>query len=163
MGVLVSDRARFARPLDPWKDRYVADDFLQADPPQNENPPPRHIAIVEDDPEITELLRDTFKGYPHWQLTFFADGEQASYAIPGLRPHLILLDIGLPNLDGAALYKILRGHNSTRSTPIIVITGKHDWQLHRMGLQTGLFLRKPFKLQELLFMMRAHLGETPTA
>ncbi len=139
----------------------MADDFSQTDPLQNKILPSRHIAIVEDDPEISELLQQAFKEYPHWQLTFFSDGERASYAIPGLHPHLILLDIGLPNLDGAALYKILRGHNSTRHTPIIVITGKHDWQLHRMGLQTGLFLRKPFKIQDLLFMMRAHLGETP--
>ena len=139
----------------------MADEFLQTDPHQNDVPSPRLIAIVEDDAQLTGLLRDTFKKYQHWQLTFFSDGEQASQAIPRLRPHLILLDIGLPNLDGAALYKILRGHNSTRQTPIIVITGSHDWQLHRMGLQTGLFLRKPFKLQELLFMMQAHLGEAP--
>ena len=139
----------------------MADDFLHTDPLQSDVLSPRHIAIVEDDPDIAELLQNTFKEYRHWKLTFFADGEQASQVIPDLHPHLILLDIGLPNLDGAALYKILRGHNSTRQTPIIVITGKHDWQLHRMGLQTGLFLRKPFKIQDLLFMMRAHLGETP--
>jgi DNA-binding response OmpR family regulator len=140
---------------------YVADEFLQTNLFQNDVSSPRHIAVVEDDPSITELLQNTFKEYRHWQFTFFSDGEQASQAIPGLQPHLILLDIGLPNLDGATLYKILRGHNSTRHTPIIVITGKHDWQLHRMGLQTGLFLRKPFKLHELLLMMHAHLGGTP--
>lgn len=139
----------------------MADDFLQTDSPQNDVPFSRHIAIVEDDASITDLLQNTFKMYRHWQLTFFNDGERASQDIPDLHPHLILLDIGLPNLDGVALYKILRGHNSTRHTPIIVITGKHDWQLHRMGLQTGLFLRKPFKLHELLLMMRAHLGEPP--
>ena len=139
----------------------MADDFSQTNPLQHDVPSPRQIAIVEDDPEISELLQNTFKQYPHWQLTFFSDGEQASHAIPGLCPHLILLDIGLPNLDGADLYKMLRGHNNTRHTPIIVITGKHDWQLRRMGLHTGLFLHKPFKLQELLFMMRAHLGESP--
>jgi DNA-binding response OmpR family regulator len=139
----------------------VADDFLQTNPLQWNVPSPRRIAIVEDDPDLADLLRDTFKGYPHWQLTFFADGEQASHVIPCLRPHLILLDIVLPNLDGAALYKILRGHNNTRHTPIIVMTGSYDWQLHRLGLQAGLYLRKPFKLHELLFMMCAHLGETP--
>lgn len=139
----------------------MADDFLQTDPLQIDASPTKLIAIVEDNPDITELLQNTFKMYRHWQLTFFYDGERASQDIPDLHPHLILLDIGLPNLDGVALFKILRGHNSTRHTPIIVITGKHDWQLHRMGLQTGLFLRKPFKLHELLLMMRAHLGEPP--
>lgn len=160
VGVLVCECALFAS-LNPGRTVYVAEEFLQADLLQHDASSPRHIAIVEDDPDITELLQNTLKEYRHWQLTFFSDGEQASQDIPGLHPHLILLDIGLPNLDGAALYKILRGHNSTRHTPIIVITGKHDWQLHRMGLQTGLFLRKPFKLHELLLMMRAHLGEPP--
>ena len=141
----------------------MADDFSQTNSLHPDALYPRQIAIVEDDPEITELLQNTFEMYSHWQLTFFSDGEQASRALPDLCPHLILLDIGLPNLDGAALYKILRGHNNTRHTPIIVITGKYDWQLHRMGLHSGLFLRKPFKLHELLFMMRAHLGEPTDA
>lgn len=79
--------------------------------------------------------------------------------LPDLGAHLILLDVGLPNLDGVSLYKILRGHSNTRDTPIIVITGSHDWELQRMGLQTGLLLRKPFRLQELLFMIQAVLGD----
>ena len=138
----------------------MADDFLQPDSLQNNIPSPRRIAIVEDDPSLAGLFRDTFKEYVHWQLTFFNDGQLASHAIPALHPDLILLDIGLPNLDGAALYKILRGHHNTRHTPIIVITGSHDWQLHRMGLHAGLFLRKPFKFADLLLIMRAHLRET---
>ena len=139
----------------------MADESLQLDSTQYGTPSTKSIVIVEDDDDLTNLFRDAFKEYSHWQLTFFSDGELASHSIPELQPHLVLLDVGLPNLDGAALYKILRGHSNTRHTPIIVITGSHDWQLHRMGLQTGLFLRKPFRLQELLFIMRAHLGETP--
>jgi DNA-binding response OmpR family regulator len=139
----------------------VADDILQPDNTQPSAPSAKIIAIVEDDPQLASLFRDTLKEHAHWHLTFFHDGQQALQHIPHLHPDLILLDIGLPNLDGAALYKILRGHNSTRHTPIIVITGRHDWQLHRMGLQTGLFVRKPFKLSELLFIMRVHLDETP--
>jgi len=157
---LIADRIGYGlgfaalRPPPPWEDAHVADDSLQL------TPLTKLIAIVEDDPQLTDLFLHTFKEHVHWQLTFFSDGELASHTIPQLQPHLVLLDIGLPNLDGAALYKILRGHSATRHTPIIVITGSHDWQLHRMGLHTGFFLRKPFKLQELLFIMRAHLGET---
>jgi DNA-binding response OmpR family regulator len=40
-----------------------------------------------------------------------------------------------------------------------VITGSRDWELNRMGLRTGLFLRKPFKRKELLVMICALLGE----
>jgi len=57
--------------------------------------------------------------------------------------------------DGASLFKILRGHSNTKHTPIIVITGSQEWQLHRMGLQTGLLLRKPFEIEALLRMIQA--------
>ncbi len=94
-----------------------------------------------------------------WRLHIFADGQSAKDQIPELAPSLILLDVGLPNLDGASLFKILRGHSSTKHTPIIVITASHDWELQRMGLQSSLLLRKPFQMQELLFMVRALLRE----
>ena len=109
-----------------------------------------------------------FARYP---LTFFMDTvtrvtfpafsrmQDAKDHLPELGAHLILLDVGLPNLDGVSLYKILRGHSNTRNTPIIVITGSHDWELQRMGLQAGLLLRKPFRVQELLFMIQAILGD----
>src|SRR5215467_12787593 len=91
----------------------------------------------------------------HWHLQIFSDGQDAINRLPNLGADLILLDIGLPNLDGISLYKMLRGHGNTRNTPIIVITGSQDWELHRMGLQTGILLRKPFNMEQLLFMIHA--------
>lgn len=119
----------------------------------------RLIAIVEDDAELLDLFRDILEREGNWRLRFFSDGQDAMARLPELGAHLILLDVGLPNLDGVSLYRILRGHNSTRNTPIILITGSYDWELQRMGLQTGLLLRKPFRLQELLFMIQAVLGD----
>jgi DNA-binding response OmpR family regulator len=117
------------------------------------------IAIVEDDPALAGWFRDALAYNGRWRLQFYADGQLAKDELPELGADLILLDVGLPNLDGASLYKILCGHSNTRSTPIIVITGSRDWELHRMGLRTGLFLRKPFKRKELLVMICALLGE----
>jgi DNA-binding response OmpR family regulator len=117
------------------------------------------IAIVEDDASMNDLLHDALERSGSWRLHIFSDGQDASTQLPDLGAHLILLDVGLPNLDGASLYKILRGHSSTKHTPIIVITGSHDWELHRMGLQTGLLLRKPFHIEELLRMIHALLPE----
>lgn len=121
------------------------------------------IAIVEDDPILTELFRDALQTAGRWRLHFFADGQEAKNRLPILGAHLILLDVGLPNLDGASLYKILRGHSNTKNTPIIIITGSHAWELHRMGLQTGLLLSKPFAIDDLLLMIRALLAEERSA
>ena len=117
------------------------------------------IAIVEDDLNMAGLFRDMLGRAGNWQLRVFNDGQEAKTSLPELGAHLILLDVGLPNLDGASLYKILRGHSKTKNTPIIVITGSYDWELHRMGLQTGLLLRKPFHMGELLRMIQALLPE----
>lgn len=115
------------------------------------------IAIVEDDPQLAILFRDVLEATGQWRFLMFADGQSAKDQLPELGAHLILLDVGLPNLDGASLYKILRGHSNTKNTPIIVITASHDWELHRMGLQTGILLRKPFHMQELLDIINALL------
>ncbi len=117
------------------------------------------IAIVEDDPRLLDMFHDMLDIAGAWRLHVFSDGQDAKDRLPDLGAHLILLDVGLPNLDGVSLYKILRGHSNTRNTPIIVITGSHDWELHRMGLQTGLLLRKPFRMEELLWMIHALLPE----
>ncbi len=119
----------------------------------------RLIAVVEDDAELIDLFRTILERDGRWNVRFFSDGQDAMDHLPELGAHLILLDVGLPNLDGVSLYRILRGHNNTRNTPIILITGSYDWELQRMGLQTGLLLRKPFRLQELLFMIQAVLGD----
>jgi DNA-binding response OmpR family regulator len=117
------------------------------------------IAIVEDDPHLAELFYDILECYGQWKLQIFSDGQSAKDQLPELGAHLILLDVGLPNLDGVSLYKILRGHSNTKNIPIIVITGSYDWELHRMGLQTGLLLRKPFNMHELLSIIKALLPE----
>jgi len=117
------------------------------------------IAIVEDDANMAGLFYDMLGRAGSWQLRVFTDGQEAKACLPELGAHLILLDVGLPNLDGASLYKILRGHSNTKNTPIIVITGSYDWELQRMGLQAGLLLRKPFHREELLRMIQALLPE----
>ena len=115
------------------------------------------IAIVEDYARLAAMFRDLLGCVGNWRLHIFSDGQEARTSLPELKADLILLDVGLPNLDGASLFKILRGHSNTKNTPIIVITGSHDWELHRMGVQTGLLLRKPFEMEELLRMIKALL------
>jgi DNA-binding response OmpR family regulator len=117
------------------------------------------IAIVEDDPRLADMFYDMLGRFGDWRLHIFADGQAAKDQLPDLCAHLILLDVGLPNLDGVSLYKILRGHSNTKNTPIIVITGSHDWELHRMGLQAGFLLHKPFSMKELIDIIHALLPE----
>lgn len=118
----------------------------------------KNIVLVEDDASLITLFSDTLSFSKQWQLHVFSDGVLAKENLAKMDSHLIILDIGLPSLDGASLYKMLRGHSSTRHIPILVITGCHEWELQRMDLQPGFLLRKPFSIQELLFMIQALLS-----
>ena len=117
------------------------------------------IAIVEDDANLAIMFEDMLGriGNGKWQFHTFADGHEAMKHLPQLGAHLILLDVGLPSLDGVSLFKLLRGHSSTKNIPIIVITGSYDWELHRLGLQGGWLLHKPFEIKELLEIIHALL------
>ncbi len=117
------------------------------------------IAIVEDDANLAIMFEDMLGQISNgkWRFHIFADGYEAMKHLPQLGAHLILLDVGLPNLDGVSLFKLLRGYSSTKNTPIIVITGSYDWELHRLGLQGGWLLHKPFEIKELLEIVHALL------
>ena len=80
------------------------------------------IAIVEDDMKLAQMFCDTLGFFGPWRFQVFQDGKVARDELPSLGADLILLDLGLPNLDGASLYKILRGHSDTKNTPIVMIT-----------------------------------------
>ena len=117
------------------------------------------IAVVEDDANMASIFIDILEKNNHYRTQVFTDGQVARDHLPEIGADLIILDIGLPNLDGASLYNILRNHSNTKNTPIIVVTGSYDWELHRMGLQADLLLRKPFHLEELVRMYQALLPE----
>ena len=117
------------------------------------------IAIVEDDANLAIMFQDMLKEQGRWRLQIFSDGREAMDRLPDLAAHLILLDFGLANLDCISLYIMLRGHSISKNSRFIVITGSQDWELHRQGLQTGILLRKPFSMEQLLFMIRALLPD----
>ena len=117
------------------------------------------IAIVEDDPDLATLFCEVLPLFGQWRLHLISDGQMAKNELPSMAADLILLDLGLPGLDGVSLYKILRGHSLTKHTPIVVITGSRDWELHRMGLQAGILLPKPFNIDELVGIIQALLSD----
>lgn len=117
------------------------------------------IAIVEDDPYLTAMFCEALPLFGQWRLHIIADGQTAKNSLPSMEADLILLDVGLPGLDGVSLYKFLRGHSKTKLTPIVIITGSRDWELHRMGLQTGILLQKPFNIHELVSIIQALLSD----
>ena len=127
------------------------------------NPEPEHdlrplVLVVEDDPANRTLLERLLEreGY---RTQSAADGEAALLAVGEHNPDLVLLDIGLPRLDGYEVTRRLRSHVRTLTVPVILLTGRTGLEDVVEGLDAGAddFLSKPFRQPELLARIRSAL------
>ncbi|HEX5149153.1 MAG TPA: HD domain-containing phosphohydrolase, partial [Candidatus Limnocylindrales bacterium] len=116
------------------------------------------VLVVEDDLANRALLERILEreGY---RTTSAGDGEAALLAVGEHAPDLVLLDIGLPRLDGYEVTRRLRAHVRTLTVPIILLTGRSGLEDVVEGLDAGAddFLSKPFRAPELLARIRSAL------
>lgn len=119
------------------------------------------LLIVEDDPDISEMLEDYFNDQEYHVLTA-EEGEIAVEICRSKRPDLILLDIRLPDIDGYAVAEKLRTNQRTREIPIIFLTEKRTKSDRLQGLELGAddYVTKPFDIQELGLRVRNALRRT---
>jgi two-component system, OmpR family, response regulator MprA len=117
------------------------------------------ILVVEDDQEIAEVLRRTLRQEGH-EVRSAGDGEEALSAAAEFVPDLVILDLGLPKLDGVEVLRRLRADDDV---PVLILTARTDLDDRVEGLDTGAddYLVKPFERQELLARMRALMRRRP--
>jgi DNA-binding response OmpR family regulator len=114
------------------------------------------VLVIEDDPDIGQELVQALVG--HGYATSLATTGAAALGAAGRRPpDLILLDLGLPDLDGVVLCRQLRA--SVVGAVIVVLTARTEELDVVVALDAGAddYLTKPFRLTELLARLRAHL------
>jgi len=114
------------------------------------------ILLVEDDPMIGEQLLDLLRA-EGYAVDWVRDGEMADTALQGQNYDLVLLDLGLPRLDGMAVLKALRARK--QRMPVLIATARDALEQRVMGLDAGAddYVLKPFELDELLARIRALL------
>jgi putative two-component system response regulator len=116
------------------------------------------VLVVEDDLAVRTLLQRLLEreGY---RTTTATDGEAGLQAIDKHSPDLVLLDVGLPLLDGYEVTRRLRADPRSLTLPIILLTGRTDLADVVNGLDAGAddFLSKPFRNEELLARIRSAL------
>ena len=112
------------------------------------------ILIIEDDRKINELIRRTLSMTGHQGLTAFS-GQEALSALERKGADLILLDIGLPDMDGFSLMRQLRAEY--RDIPVICVTARDEVPDRVRGLKDGAedYIVKPFAMEELLARIRS--------
>jgi two-component system KDP operon response regulator KdpE len=117
--------------------------------------PSAKVLVIDDEPPIRKLLRMglSTQGY---EILEAANGK-ASLELLGQKPDLIILDLGLPDIQGHDLLRMIRGRNE--SVPIVVLSSRGDeaGKVQALDLGADDYVTKPFGMEELLARMRAAL------
>jgi DNA-binding response OmpR family regulator len=123
------------------------------------------ILVVEDDPDLRPTLQQALTAAGH-QVETVADGHAAITAVIARAYSLVVLDLGLPRLDGLDVLRRLRA--SENAMPVLVLTARDSLEDRVLGLRLGAddYLVKPFALEELearvaALIRRAQGGQQP--
>jgi DNA-binding response OmpR family regulator len=119
------------------------------------------VLVVEDDLGIQLLLAETLRSGGHEPVTV-GDGLEAAPAAREHRPAVVLLDIGLPGIDGFEVLEQLKGDDELRDIPVIMVTAWGEPELMQRALDLGAldYIRKPFAVEDLLDRVAAAVGAT---
>ena len=119
------------------------------------------VLVVDDEPQILRALRINLR-VREYQVDVAATGTEALEMAARHPPDLVILDLGLPDLDGVEVIQGLRGWTKA---PIIVLSGRADSTDKVEALDAGAddYITKPFGVEELLARMRAAVRRTGTA
>ncbi|WP_407442294.1 response regulator [Rhodococcus sp. (in: high G+C Gram-positive bacteria)] len=111
------------------------------------------ILIADDDPQLVRALRITLAAHGH-EVISAHDGAEAITTAAATHPELVLLDLGMPRLDGVRVIEALRGWTTA---PIIVVSGRTGSADKVEALDAGAddYITKPFQIDELLARLRA--------
>jgi diguanylate cyclase (GGDEF)-like protein len=116
------------------------------------------ILVVEDDPSIRALIAAVLEGNGH-EVVDVADGPSAVPTARRERPDVILLDIGLPGMDGFGVLGLLKDDHELRDVPVLMVTAWAEPELVARALDRGAhdYVRKPFATAELAARVDAAL------
>src|SRR5271170_6773666 len=133
---------------------------------QAERDQPAKILIVDDEPQITRVLRTALSTQGH-SLRIAANGVEGMEAVHTWKPDLVITDLAMPQMDGVELCREIR---AVSEVPIIVLSVRNQDLMKVEALDAGAddYVTKPFSIQELQARVRAQLrrstttsGETP--
>src|SRR2546421_10797517 len=102
------------------------------------------VLVIDDEESIIDFIKLGLH-YEGFQVESASDGEQGITAAQRINPDLIILDLGLPDIDGVKVCQSLRANPTTRDIPILMLTAKDEVQDRVIGLDAGAddYLTKP--------------------
>lgn len=115
------------------------------------------VLVVDEEPDVFKVIAMSFSMHqPEWEVIHAEDGAEALSLVESERPSVILLDVGLPEMDG---FQVLEAIRLFSDVPVIMLTVRDDELSKVQGLELGAddYVIKPFSHLELLARVRAVL------
>ena len=121
----------------------------------------KKILVVDDEPKIIQLTQDYLEN-AGFSVISAGDGEDALVVIQAEKPDLVVLDLGLPGMDGLDVCRSIR---KTSNLPIIMLTARDEETDKLVGLELGAddYVTKPFSPKELVARVRSVLRRSELA
>src|SRR3954452_21931593 len=119
------------------------------------------VLVVEDDRELGRQLTEQL-GREGYAVDRALDGEEGEF-MGATEPYdAVVLDLGLPRLDGLSVLR--RWRAAGNAVPVLILTARDAWQEKVQGIDAGAddYLAKPFRVEELLARLRALIGRAPS-
>ena len=112
------------------------------------------VLVVEDEPSLSQQLTDALDG-AGYAVDRATDGERADYLVQTERYDAVLLDLGLPRIDGLTILR--RWREAGFAVPVLIITARGSWSEKVQGIDGGAddYVAKPFRMEEVLARLRA--------
>jgi DNA-binding response OmpR family regulator len=120
----------------------------------------RKKILLVDDSSTVILMEKMILSKGPYDVVTAADGQEGLEKAVSEKPDLILMDVMMPRMTGFEACKRMRAHQSTRSTPIILVTTRGEEQSVKSGREAGCsdYVTKPINGGELLSKVRGYLG-----
>jgi DNA-binding response OmpR family regulator len=121
----------------------------------------RKKILLVDDAETILMMERMILHKAGYELLTAKDGEEAVTKAVAERPDLILMDVVMPKLNGFEACKQLRGHETTKAIPIIMVTTRGEAQNVENGFESGCddYITKPINSLEVLSKVKSALGD----
>lgn len=122
----------------------------------------KQVLVVDDHPGTLNLIKDAFS-QAGFRVRTASNGAECLLEMETRPPDLVIMDIVMPVLDGLDTLRLLRQSPRTCDTPVIIISGRGEYEDVRSGWRNGaqMYLSKPVRIGALLAAAGYLLGETP--
>jgi len=126
-------------------------------------PDVKRVLVIDDDPTILELIRHALGRIDRYEVVTAVNGADGLQSYFDAHPDCVIVDIGMPVMDGFQFVRAIRGHSVSANTPIIVLSALTDDAHQATGALSGVdeYVAKPFKVSVLCAALERALQVTP--